>query len=214
MKTTRQMRGGYKKFLVSALLVLISSVSAFAQSVKPYIVDLSRLPAVNDDKTVTFNKVTKTVTVTANEKLENGGSKGVYLWLDRMDIGGYNIARVKYKVIGDYGFQFVLDYDDDKLDWSKDKSTYCPSYLNEMVIPLIPNQKKLKGIFFQGTWSVPYEQFVVETVTLEKVGNPKLTDVYASDEPPVIDKAASGNFDDKISAWDYVKKLGVGFNCR
>ena len=210
------MGGGYKPFhhlrkLFILLTLTCLSCSAFAQNVKPYKVDLNKLPAVNDDRTATFNKATKTVTITANEKLEDGGSKGVYLWLDRMDISGYNIARVKYKVIGDYGFHFILDYDDDKLDWNRDKSTYCPSYLNEMVIPLIPNQKKLKGIFFQGTWSVPYEQFVVETVTLEKVGNPKLTDVYASDEPPVIDKAASGNFDDKISAWDYVKKLGVGF---
>ena len=143
--------------------------------------------------------------------MQYGGSKGVYLGLDRFDISGYNIARVKYKVIGDYGFHFTLDYDDNTLDWDYDKSTYCPSYLNEMVIPLKSNQKRLKGIFAQGAGNVPYEQFVIESVTFEKVDNPKLTDVYASNEPPVIDKATSGKFDDKISAWDYVKELGVGF---
>lgn len=193
------------------MLVLFALIAAFAFAQSVYTVDLNKLPAVNEDKTATFDKATKTVTVTANDKLQWGGNRGVYLWLDRMDISGYNIARVKYKVIGDYGFQFVLDYDDAKLDWEIDKSTYCPSYLNEMVIPLIPNQKKLKAIFFQGTWNVPYEQFIIESVTFEKVANPVMTDIYASNEPPVIDKATSGNFDDKITAWDYVKTLGVGF---
>ena len=197
------------KKLLCILILACCVFLCFAQKV--YTVDLNKLPTVNDDKTATYDKATKTVTVTANEKLQYGGDRGVYLWLDRMDISGYNIARVKYKVIGDYGFQFILDYDDDKLDWHRDKITYCPSYLNEMVIPLIPNQKKLKAIYFQGAMNVPYEQFVVETVTLEKVDNPKLTDIYASDEPPVIDKATNGSFDDRISAWDYVKKLGVGF---
>ncbi len=197
-----------KRFLVS-LILICCAFAVFAQNV--YEVDLSKLPAVNDDKTATFDKATKTVTVTANDKLQWGGNRGVYLWLNNLDISTYNIARVKYKVIGDYGFHFTLDYDDNTLDWTNDKTTYCPSYLNEMVIPLKSNQIKLKGIFFQGAESVPYEQFVIESVTFEKVDNPKLTDVYASNEPPVIDKATSGKFDDKISAWDYVKNLGVGF---
>ena len=169
------------------------------------------MPAVNDDKTATFDKATKTVTVTANDKLQYGGSKGVYLGLNSLDISAYNIARVKYKVIGDYGFHFTMDYDDNTLDWLYDKTTYCPSYLNEMVIPLKSNQKRLKGIKAEGTWYVPYEQFVIESVSFEKVANPVQTDVYASNEAPVIDTAESGSFDDKISAWDFVKKLGVGF---
>lgn len=197
-----------RKLTMFVLFVLIAAF-AFAQSV--YTVDLNKLPTVNDDKTATFDKTTKTVTVTANDKLQYGGSKGVYLWLDRLDISAYNIARVKYKVIGDYGFHFTLDYDDNTLDWNYDKTTYCPSYLNEMVIPLKSNQRRLKGINAQGTWNVPYEQFVIESVSFEKVANPVQTDVHASNEPPVIDKATSGKFDDKISAWDYVNKLGVGF---
>ncbi len=217
MKTTTQtMREGYKffkhlrkLFILQALACL--SCAAFAQNVKPYIVDLSRLPAVNDDKTATFNKATKTVTVTANKKLEWNGQRLLYLGLNYLDITGYNIARVKYKVIGDYGFHLVLDYEDDKLDWTKERTTYCPSYLNEMVIPLLQGQKKLKGICFQGTWNIDNQQFVIESVTLEKVSNPVKTDIYASDEPPVIDKATSGKIDDKVSSWDYVKNLGVGF---
>ena len=217
MKTTTQAtRERYKFFKhLRKLFILLTltclAYSAFAQNVKPYKVDLSKLPAVNDDRTATFNKATKTVTVTANKKLEWNGQRLIYLGLNYLDITGYNIARVKYKVIGDYGFHFVLDYDDDKLDWTKDKTTYCPSYLNEMVIPLLQGQKKLKGICFQGTWNIDNQQFVIESVTLEKVSNPVKTDIYASDEPPVIDKATSGKIDDKVSSWDYVKKLGVGF---
>lgn len=197
-----------RKLTMFVLFVLIAAF-AFAQSV--YTVDLNKLPAVNDDKTATYDKVTKTVTVTANDKLQYGGNRGVYLWLNNLDISTYNIARVKYKVIGDYGFHFTLDYDDNTLDWTNDKTTYCPSYLNEMVIPLKSNQRKLKGISVTGTWPLTYEQFIIESVSLEKVANPVMTDIYASNEPPVIDKATSGNFADKITAWNFVKKLGVGF---
>ena len=191
--------------------IFFFAASVFAQNVQPYVVDLSKMPAVNDDKTATFDKATRTVTVTANDKLQYGGNKGVYLWLNNLDISAYNIARVKYKVIGDYGFHFTMDYDDNTLDWLYDKTTYCPSYLNEMVIPLKSNQKRLRGIKAEGTWYVPYERFVLESVSFEKVAKPVQTDVHASNEPPVLDKATSGKFDDKISAWDFVKKLGVGF---
>lgn len=193
------------------MFVLFALIAAFAFAQSVYTVDLNKLPAVNDDKTATYDKVTKTVTVTANDKLQYGGNKGIYLWLNNLDISSYNIARVKYKVIGDYGFHFTLNYDDNTLDWNNDKTTYCPSYLNEMLIPLKSNQKRLNGIAVAGTWNVPYEQFVIESITLEKVANPVMTDIYASSEPPVIDTTKNGKFDDKISAWDYVNKLGVGF---
>lgn len=199
------------KKLLCILILVCFAFLCFAQNVKPYVVDLNKMPAVNDDKTATFDKATKTVTVKANGKLQYGGNKGMYLWLNSLDISGYNIARVKYKVIGDYGFHFTLNYDDNTLDWNNDKTTYCPSYLNEMLIPLKSNQKRLNGIAVAGTWNVPYEKFIIESITLEKVSNPVMTDIYASSEPPIIDTTKNGKFDDKISAWDYVNKLGVGF---
>ena len=165
------------------------------------------MPAVSDNKCMTFDKATKTFTV----KRENTSEwTAIYLWLNNFDISDYNIARVKYKVTGDYGFHFELDYGDVTLDWTE-KTTYCPSYLNEMVIPLKSSQRKLNGIVASGTWKVPYEQFVIESVTFEKVANPVKTNVYASSEPPVIDTTKNGKFDNEISAWDYVNKLGVGF---
>ena len=166
---------------------------------------MNKLETVNEENTATFDKATKTITIKSTT-----GDRGLYLWLDDMDISSYNIARIKYRVIGDYGFIFTPNYNDDSIEWDY-KSTYCPSYLNEMVIPFKSNQKRLDGIKFWGAWHVPYQQFVIESVTFEKVENPVITDVYACDEPPIVDTAASGQFDDKISAWDYIKKLGVGF---
>ncbi|MBP5358572.1 MAG: hypothetical protein J6Y69_05230 [Treponema sp.] len=194
--------------MISALLVLISSVSVFAQNVKPYVVDLNKLSAVNDDKTMSFNKTTKTFTLTANDRLENGGSKSLYLWLNSLDISSYNIVRVKYRIPNeeDYGFILTTDYDDDTLDWNRDKSTYCPSYLNEMVIPLKSGQKRLNGFCISATWGVSSGKFVIESITLEKEANSKPTDINANDEPPVIDAAANGSFDDSLVAWDFVKK--------
>ncbi|MBO7122964.1 MAG: glycoside hydrolase family 5 protein [Treponema sp.] len=182
----------------------------FAQNVKPYVVDLNKFPAVNDDKTATFDKATKTVTVTANPKLQYGGNKGVYLWLNKIDISSYNIARVKYKA-ADFGFQFNFDYDDNNtLEWYE-KATYCPTYLNEMIIPLDKKYKKLKGISFQGVY-LPHQQFVIESVTFEKVANPVKTDIYLSDEPPVVDTATNVSIDANLDAWDFVKNIGAGLN--
>ena len=200
-----------KKITLFIICALIGTV-LFAQNIKPYVVDLNKLSAVNDDKTMSFNKTTKTFTLTANDRLEYGGSKSLYLWLNSLDISSYNIVRVKYSVPNeeDYGFILTTDYDDDTLDWNKDKSTYCPSYLNEMVIPLKSSQKRLNGVCISAAWNVRSGNFVIDSITLENEANPKLTDIRANDEPPVIDTAAKGSFDDSLIAWDFVKKLGVG----
>ena len=206
--TMYRMREG-KKLLVITVLLFIASLFTFAQSAKIYEVDLNKFPTVSDDKCVTFDKTTKTFTI---KKKGNGP----YQWFNYLDISGYNIARVKYKVLGDFGFIFGLDYDNDKMDWYE-KMTYCPTYLNEMVIPLRNDGTKLKGIYFQGLGhGVPYEQinerFVIESVTFEKVANPIKTDIYGSNEPPVIDKAKSVKIDANLDAWNFVKNLGPGLN--
>ena len=182
------------------------------QSENIYTVDLSQIASESDDKTLSFNKATKTFTVKANSNLEYGGSKSLYLWLNSLDISSYNIVRVKYRIPNeeDYGFILITDYDDDSLDWERDKSTYCPSFLNEMVIPIKSGQKRLNGFCISATWGVSSGKFIIESITLEKEANPKPTDIRANDEPPVIDAAANGSFDDSLVAWDFVKKLGVG----
>ena len=191
-----------KKFLACLIFALFAALT-FAQNVKPYTVDLNNMDTSNDDKTATFDRKTGTVTIKKN-------TANIYLWTGDIDISNYNIARVKYKASRDCGFIFVLDYDDETLTWT-DKSTYCPSYLDEMVITILPGQKKICGILFQGTWNVDSYQFIIESVTFEKVANPVTTDVFACDEPPVIDTVASGKIDEKLSAWDFVSTMGVGW---
>ena len=57
-----------KRFF-ACLILICCAVTIFAQNVKPYVVDLNKMPAVNDDKTVTFDKKTGTISLTG----ENAG---------------------------------------------------------------------------------------------------------------------------------------------
>ena len=194
-----------KKILASLILAL-STVAVFAQNVKPHQLDLNRVQQVNDDKTASFDKATKTFTV----KTENGnGNKGLDIWCDHLDISGYNVMRIKYQTDG-YGFSIIPDYADKNIAWL-DKLTYCPSYLTEMVIPLIPGQKNLDNIRIEGARNVRRQKVVLKEISVEYIENPAKTNIRQTEEPPVIDAAATGNFNDKISAWDFVKTLGVGF---
>ena len=190
------------------VLILVCCVAlSFAQNVKPYTADLNSFPATNGDKTASFNKTTKTITIKQNQP---GTENGIYLDLKYLDISDYNIVRFKYVVPTDYGFYFILNYDDNSnLAWNE-YGTYCPSYITEIVIPLRKG-KRLNEIELKNLWNISYQQIVLESITLEKVADPQKTDVFASDEPPVIDIATSGTINEKLSAWDFVQKLGAGF---
>ncbi len=195
------------KKLILTFVTLLLAACIFAQNVKPYVLDLNSLPSSNDQNTISFNKATKTFTV-------NGDAeewKGLGIWpYGGVDISEYNIVRIKYKVPGDYGFHFGLEYEGDEISWV-DKTFYCPPYLTEMVIPLKSGQKKINGIHFAASWHIDSMKFTVESVTFEKVANPVKTDIHASNEAPVIDTAQSGTFDDKLTAWDFVQTLGPGY---
>jgi aryl-phospho-beta-D-glucosidase BglC (GH1 family) len=201
-------RSFYEKKNHLFFALLFFAASAFAQNVKPYAVDLNKFPAVSDDKGVTFDKATKTFTI----KKENGR---INLWLNNLNISDYNVIKVKYKVLCDYGFVFGLDYGNNKIEWYT-RETYCPTYLNEMEIPLKKDEKKLIGVFFYGLFGIPFEKangkFTVESITLENVSNPQKTDIFASNEPPVVDTAKNVTIDEKLDAWDFVKNIGAGLN--
>ena len=195
------------KKLILAFLSLLFAACIFAQNVKPYVFDLNSLPSSNEQKTISFNKATRTFTVKGDAE----EWKGLGIWpYGGVDISEYNIVRIKYKVPGDYGFHLVLEYEDDEISWP-DKTFYCPSYLTEMVIPLKSGQKKINGIHFAASWNIDSMKFTVESVTFERVANPVKTDIHASNEAPVIDTAQSGTFDDKLTAWDFVQTLGPGY---
>ena len=189
-----------KKITLFIIASLITAVT-FAQNVKPYTVDLNSFPAVNDEKTAFFDK--KTGTVSTKER-----DAGMYLWLG-LDVSNYNIVRVKYKAVDGTGFMFTTDYADQSIEWEK-QTTYCPSYLTEMVIPLFAGQKKLEGIYVAAAWGAPSERFVLESIAVEKVSNPQKTDIYATDAKPVIDSATSTTIDKNLTAWDFVKNMGAG----
>ncbi|MBO4509092.1 MAG: glycoside hydrolase family 5 protein, partial [Spirochaetaceae bacterium] len=169
-----------------------------------YTVDLNSFEESNAEKTITFDKQTKIVTVSGEQEYE-----AVYAYLG-LDISNYNIIRIKYKVLGDYGFHLIPDYDDESVEWEDREKNYCPSNLTEMVFPFIEGQPKLNGIALRGAWGAS-TKFKVDSITIEKVSNPVKTDVYASNEPPVIDTVTSGTINANLSAWDFVKTTGAGF---
>ena len=208
--TTQKARGrGYRAFhQLRKIFILLTltclTCTAFAQNVKPYTVDFSRMPAVNNDKTAAFDKSTKTITIKSSS-----GSRDLYLGLGGFDISNYNIIRIKYKALDDFGFYIHIVYSENSQDF---ETYYCHSYLPEITIPLNSIKKNLNGIAFQGAHQVTYERIKIESLTFEKVANPVLTDPWPTDESPVIDTASTGKFNDKISAWDFVKDMGVGIN--
>ena len=163
-----------KKIFASLIFVCLSAAT-FAQNVKPYQIDLNRIPPANESKTVTFDKATRIVTIKKQDS-------NLYIWLNELDISNYNIFRIKYKALGDKGFIFVPDYGDDSIGYF-DSAIYCPSYNNEMVIPLMRGHKKLNGIMLAAPWNCQYDKFTIESIVLENVDNPELTDIHASSAP-------------------------------
>ncbi len=99
------------KKLILTFVSLLFAACVFAQNVKPYVLDLNSLPSSNDQNTISFNKATKPFTVNGYE-----GSIGFWPY-GGLDISAYNIVRIKYKVPGDYGFHFSMDYEGDEISW-------------------------------------------------------------------------------------------------
>ena len=194
-----------KKITLFIICTLIGA-AVFAQNVKPYKIDLDHLEKVNDDKSMSFDKASGIVTI--DRDYDNQTSLG--LWVHE-DITKYNIIRIKYQTLGDFGFHVNTSYENDPAsDWWGD-STYCPTYLTEMVIPIKEGVTRLGDLYIASVNNIHAYKFRIDEITLENVSNPQLTDIAACDEPPLIDTASSGKFNDSISAWDFVNGLGAGF---
>ncbi|MBO7639574.1 MAG: cellulase family glycosylhydrolase, partial [Treponema sp.] len=204
-----QKRQDYRRFLISALLVLISSISVFAQSVKPYKLDLSKFPASNENKTITFNKKTGKVTIDKHGDVRETVS--LFYWLNNMDVSDYNVIRIKYEATEGIGFSLHVSYPEeaDSYTWYE-RGIYCPSYLTEMVFPITAYPKRLEGIIIASPWGASSCQFTIKEITFEKVDDPVYTNIHATDEKPVVDTATKTTINPKADAWDFVPKLGVG----
>ena len=71
-----------KRILCIFILACCAFV-CFAQNVKPYVVDLSKIPATSDDKSMTFDKTTRTFTV---QKQDASKYAGIYFSLNNLVI--------------------------------------------------------------------------------------------------------------------------------
>ncbi len=190
------------------LIFFLSGITVFAQNVKPFKIDLNAIVSANDDKSMTYDKASRIITVKRN--YENQSSIG--LWLDK-DISNYNIIRIKYKSLGDYGFHVHTCYKKDPTADYWGDSTYCPSYLTEMVIPIKDGVSTLEILDIMSVNHILKYKFRIDEITLEKISNPQKIDIAApTGEAPIIDTATSGKFNDSISAWDFVAGLGAGFH--
>ena len=196
------------KKLLCLLVSICCMFAAFAQDVKPFKIDLNNIEAVNGDKTMTYDKASRVITIDRDYEEQ----VGLGLWLDK-DISSYNIIRIKYEALGDYGFHLYACYKNDPSPDYWGDSTYCPSYLTEMVIPIKDGVTNLEILNFMSVNHIRKYKFRIDEITLEKVSNPQKIDIAApTGEAPIIDTATSGKFNDSISAWDFVAGLGAGFH--
>ena len=219
MKTTKKLSWGLRTGILLLCMATVFAVvgcgnsatldnSATEKNNSTYTINLNNMAVENNEKTATFDKTTGKVTIKKRDAY-------IGCWLDNKDVSDYNIIRIKYNAPDDVGFNFTIDYPNDSLNWY-DTTVYCPSYLTEMVFPILPSETIIKAIGMSGAWNTEYEEFYIKEITLEKVDNPVKTNVHISNASPVIDAAtepaAEKAVDADFDAWDFVPQLGVGFN--
>ena len=208
MKTTKHLsREGLKKPLISLLFACCAAFS-FAQNI--YKLDLNNFPARNDDKTISYDKKTGKVTIDKHGDVRT--TTTLFYWLNNMDVSAYNIIRIKYEAPDGIGFSLHVAYPEgqDSYSWYE-TGIYCPSYLTEMVFPITAYPDQLERLLIASPWGANTCQFTIKEITFEKVDNPVYTNIHITNEPPVVDKATKTTIDAKADAWDFVPKLGVGY---
>lgn len=175
-------------------------------NIKPFALDLSQFPQPENDMG-TYNTKTHVLSIDDKDYLQKECAN-LYYWLNYLDASEYNCVRIKYNS-PEYGFVVAVQDDNEKV-----LECYLPSYLTEFVLPLnnTIDTKKLRGLYFLAGFGNPKQTIKLKEITFEYVENVTKTDVWATNHSPVKDTALQGSFDDTISSWDFVKKLGVGIN--
>ena len=113
---------------------------------------------------MSFDKASGIVTI--DRDYDNQTSLG--LWVHE-DITKYNIIRIKYQTLGDFGFHVNTSYENDPTsDWWGD-STYCPTYLTEMVIPIKEGVTRLGDLFIASVNNIHAYKFRIDEITLENM---------------------------------------------
>ena len=133
-----------------------------------------------------------------------------------IDASDYNSLKIKYKVKegNDFGCIFTISYFDIQKEEEKSIGYYLPVYLTEFEIPLQEDYKKTIRGLFTYTWGRPImdTEIEFESISFEKKIIKDPTNPNYSDLPPVIDNGPQVQFDNTISAMNFIKKLGAGVN--
>lgn len=201
--------------IIFASLVLISFISCNPSvnpdsnqdsNIKSFALDLSQFNQPENDMG-TYNTETHVLSIDDKEYLQKRNSN-IYYWLNYLDATEYNCVRIKYNS-PEYGFVVAVQDDNEKV-----LECYLPSYLTEFVLPLDNSidTKKLRGLYFLAGFGNPKQTIELKEMAFEYIENVKKTDVWVTSHSPVKDTASQGSFDDTVSSWDFVKKLGVGIN--
>lgn len=145
--------------------------------------------------------------------ITNKPTECIGLWVNGQtkDWEKYNCIRVKYET-QDYGFFLVQQFADDmdKKDFYYDEY-YCPSNMNEFIIPLNKEHlSSITGIMIKGIWENNVHVTIKELTLLEK-DNPGPSKTYKETGEKVLDTGSVKKIDSSIDAWDYVPDMGVGF---
>ncbi len=214
MKTNRKNQLLLKAFIlvcITCVLQLTScphpeSINSNDDDENVYTFDLSRF--MNFYKDGAFDKSTQIFTTS-----KDGGSIGIDLWeIERGFLSDYNCLVIDYNA-KDYGFFLELKYHEKagSEDVINDK-VYCPSNLTQFVVPFLDNIADDKFVISLGAPWNHCANARINKITLEKRDNPEYTKSYrihAANAPK--DNGPVKEFDDSLTAWDFLPKMGVGF---
>ena len=147
--------------------------------------------------------------------LVSKGGAGLARFWPPVDGSEYNSVKIKYQVKEgcNFGTIFTIAY---KVSETQhyDVAYYLPSYITEFEFPLLNDKKSEIAGFYTYTWGKPaqnteirFDSISLETKSLSAPTNPNYSDL-----PPVIDNGPQVQFDNTISAMNFIKKLGAGVN--
>ena len=201
----------FTKFLLALSAVFILSVlctsastSNNTKSTKTYEFDLTCF--MDWYNGASFDKKTNLFTTK-----KDGGTVGMGVWNKKDFLNDYNCLVINYAA-PEYGFFITLQYRNKNNETVAD-TVYCPSNLNEFVVPL--KKEDVADDTFEIVLGAPWNHAAnatINKITLENRDNPELSKSY---KVPVaqapMDNGPTKKIDDSLSAWDFLPKMGVGY---
>lgn len=200
------------------LLILLFTVIAFtAVSCGPKInnddsdkggmqFNLSNFAPLPDTTGATFNTTTHVFATTEKDS-------EIHAWLGQTDLSGYNCVKIKYST-DNYGFFFGIIYHTDSQGDIHDEY-YCPSNLNEFIIPLQKERMdKIGNMYLRNIMNHADSSVTIKSITFLNRQDPGPSKTYSTSSiTPVVDSKTDeeAEFDERFDAWDFLPYMGVGF---